>query len=130
MYIERTDDRDMHVRVHKLSSRGYEVILKDYVKMVDMKIYRKEQDMHEVRVEDVLRNDVENALHQGEDAIHILEEKFGIDVNREEMKNIEDFINRIIENLRKEGLEISNKDENYIRELYKMIAYIINRKLE
>ncbi|NPA23745.1 MAG: hypothetical protein GXO23_05590 [Crenarchaeota archaeon] len=94
------------------------------------RIYRTEMETHVARLDDVLREDVESAIEKGESAIDVLEGMLGVRVDRKDMKEIEEFINSIIEQLRREGLSLDKRSENVVRELYKLIAYIIDSRLE
>ncbi|NPA99886.1 MAG: hypothetical protein GXO10_00765 [Crenarchaeota archaeon] len=94
------------------------------------KVFRTDMEMHVARLDDVLREDVEEAIERGESAIDVLESMLGVKVDKRDMKEIEEFINSIIEQLKKEGLALDKKSENIVRELYKLIAYLIDSKVE
>ncbi|NPA69538.1 MAG: hypothetical protein GXO26_01900 [Crenarchaeota archaeon] len=94
------------------------------------RIFRTDIEMHVARLDDVLREDVEKAIESGESAIDVLEGMLGVKVDKRDMKEIEDFINNIIEQLKKEGLTLDKKSENIVRELYKLIAYLIDSRVE
>ncbi len=94
------------------------------------RVYRTDMEVHVARLDDVLREDVESAIEKGETAIDVLEGLLGVKVDRSDMREIEDFINNIIEQLKREGTPIDKKSERVIRELYKLIAYLIDSRME
>ncbi len=64
-------------------------------KFYKIKLYINDRDVHEARLDDILRRDIEKALMEGRDAVSILKD-LGLDVDMKLMNDIEDFINRII----------------------------------
>ncbi len=119
-YRSRIYDPETHVRGETYTE----------VDTLRLRVFRTDIEMHVARLDDVLREDVERAIESGESAIDVLESMLGVKVDKRDMKEIEDFINNIIEQLKREGLTLDKKSENVVRELYKLIAYLIDSRVE